>query len=725
MLLQQSGLAVATDDSTHSAGDALLQTEAAAPDHFEDRESFPWRTWVADVAESFSGFDLSATQAAAQLSEHIAERSVALREVAARLAEQHASLRDSAGNAFAHLAEQSSLCATCAVKAMDQIAAQLSEQQTAFMLAARQTAFQFAEREARIKQSAADAAAQLTERMTRLPESSAALKVAAERLREQQEIIQNTARQALAQLADWQLQFKSAASQKVAEWGVTEGQAVSQIALRRAVEAVGTHLSERQAALAQAASAAAAQLTRSAAANRAAELLYEHEMLLRQSSTLIVGLADMQATISPSARRIAAQLAELAELNKQNHHQDHATERHSSMAALREVQDSRRFSNNTTASTKPSTMPPEPKAFAYAWVLAVKRGVQRNGLELLIAAMLCNVVGMCLCNSITTIRDRGGEDAACLGFDRLLMRAGCWFVHRVCLGWALLLLSDILERPPYHIRRYDAMGWPLWSTLLPLSSQIFFFIPAAAILNAAVGYRSKALYSTPARRRFYASLSREVHASIIGCFVSDWCLFPTDVIFLTHHLLGLGIIFGVWSMVLKEAKSIELKSTTHRTEISFWWITGLSIATMEGSSFFYCLYSLISFGNVLNLSLFAVFTYANVLAILCVIARHPWSTSMNLIWNVGEQLGEAIEDANAACQTRLSTSRTKAYASLSYMWKACMVAAISLARQSQMWADMREQVSKPTAVLLSTICVVLAAGCVWRLRDFDAKLESM
>merc|ERR1740138_607306 len=97
------------------------------------------------------------------------------------------------------------------------------------------------------------------------------------------------------------------------------------------------------------------------------------------------------------------------------------------------------------------------------------------------------------------------------------------------------------------------MGWPTWGTLLCMTSQTWFFLPAAAILNAAVA-RGPSCCSSPESRRFYASLSREVHASIVGCFVSDWMLFPTNLTFFGHHLLGLLIVYGTWSMVLEEAK---------------------------------------------------------------------------------------------------------------------------------------------------------------------------
>jgi hypothetical protein len=292
-------------------------------------------------------------------------------------------------------------------------------------------------------------------------------------------------------------------------------------------------------------------------------------------------------------------------------------------------------------------------------------------------------------------------------------------VHRVCLGWALVVLSDRLAEAPYNIRKYDSFGWPLWSTLLPCSSQGLFFLPAAVLLNGAVAQRSRARYGSPQIRRFYASLSREVHAAICGCFVSDWCLFPTDLIFFLHHLLGLGIIFGVWSMVLREARARSCGAEEQPT-IHFWWVTGLSIATMEASSFFYCLYSLVAFGDVLKLSLFAAFTYSNVLSIICVIAQHPWGASVKVIWWAGGHISEAIEGAQTALVRpplqKLSAKGVEV--SASYIIKGLMVAAICAARQSQVWEELRGQTSRPAVVLVGTSCVLAAAACAWRLRDF-------
>jgi len=688
------------------------------------------RAWVAEALPTFD-----AAQAAAQLSGHIAEGSAALREVAAQLAEQQASLKRAAGNAFTHLSEQSALCATCAVNGMKEAAAQLAEQQAAFMLFAGQKAAQLAAREAEMKQSAALAAARLAESF---PGSPAVLKAAASRLREQHATIQVAASNAIAQLTNWQMQVKNAASQTAAQFaeGVAEGQAVlveaatqaagrvsePQVALRRAVAAVGTHLSEGQSALAQAASSTASQLTRSAAngqealwqAATAAELLHEHEKLLRQSSTLILGLAEMQATLSPSAGRVSAQLAELQrQLNQ-------ATPE---LAAMHAAECSPGDAKDVLAAPQHSPEP-EPKPFAYGFVLDIKARVQDAGLEVVIASAFFCVVGLCLCSTVLTIKSGGGEDPESLGYDRLLRRAACWFFHRLCLGWGLVLLSDIMEAPPFHIQKYDTMGWPRWATLLPTSSQFVFFIPAAAVLNTAVAQRSRTRYGTPATRRFYAGLSREVHASIVGCFVSDWCLFPTDMIFFFHHLLGLGIIFGVWAMVLREARSLSSNATDARTTINFWWVTGLSIATMEASSFLYCLYSLMSFGDVLNLSLFAVFTYSNVLSIMCVIAVHPWGTGMKVIWFAGGQLSEAIEGAQTALPRFplpgwLSSKATQV--SMSYILKSLMVAVICLARQSQMWANVGERTPTSAIIVVGTLCVLLAGGCVWRLRDFEAQ----
>eukprot|EP00930_Biecheleria_cincta_P032589 TRINITY_DN225_c0_g3_i1.p1 TRINITY_DN225_c0_g3~~TRINITY_DN225_c0_g3_i1.p1 ORF type:complete len:769 (-),score=166.92 TRINITY_DN225_c0_g3_i1:7-2193(-) len=687
----------------------------------------------------------AAQKAAAQLLEHVSEGSALLSEVAAQLAEQRASLVQAAGQAFAHISEQSALCATCAVNNMREAAARLSEQQAAFMLAAGQTSAKLAERQAQIKQSAAQAAAQLAQN---LPESPAVLKAAASRLREQHQAVQLTASKAMAQLTEWQEKIKSAASHTAAQLveGVAESQAAlgeaashaaerfsePQVALRRAVEAVSVQLSERQTALAEAASAASAKLTRSAAsgqetlrqaAEHAAALLYQHEMLLRQSSMLIVGLAEMQTTFSPSAGRIAAQLLELQNMLPEAgpdaaRMQDGSCAPDDSMEVL------------DFPEQQQSHVAPDRKAFAYAWLLAIKESVEATGALLPVALILFGVVACCLISTILTIRHGGGEDAESLGYRSLLLRAACWFIHRLCLGWGLVLISDILEQAPFHVRKYDAMGWPTWNTLLPFSSQSIFFIPAAAILNTAVAQRSRARYSTPATRRFYASLSREVHASIVGCFVSDWFLFPTDLVFFAHHILGLGIIFGVWSMVLREARSLATQHQAREAEpsaaISFWWITGLSIATMEASSFFYCLYSLMSFGDVLHLSLFAVFTYSNVLSIMCVIAQHPWRSSMKAIWIASGHAKEAIEAAPSRVQLLPLPGwlSSKAEVSVSYMWKSFMVAAICLARQSQMWANVREQTSITSVAVVGTACVLLAGGCVWRLRDFEGQSSS-
>eukprot|EP00931_Biecheleriopsis_adriatica_P106188 TRINITY_DN80695_c0_g1_i1.p1 TRINITY_DN80695_c0_g1~~TRINITY_DN80695_c0_g1_i1.p1 ORF type:complete len:762 (+),score=145.51 TRINITY_DN80695_c0_g1_i1:75-2360(+) len=680
-----------------------------------------------------------AQQAAAQLLEHIAEGTAALREVASQLAEQRASLVHSAGQAFRHLSEQSSICATCAVKGMREVAAQLAQQQQSFVHAVEQTAARLAQRQAQIQRSAGQAAAQfaggLAERQAKiqqsaeeaaaqfaggLPESPAVLKAAAAQLHE----IQVAGSQAMAQLNDWQKNMKNAASKTAAQFveGVAESQVVlaeaagrlsePQMALRRAVEAVSSQLSEKQMALAQAASATSAQLARSAASSQetlrhaaatAAELLYEHELLLRQSSTLLVRLADIQATVSPSAGRISAQLAQLQRLLQQGEAEPTSSPEACSAEA---------------AAAEQQSLTPDQKPFAFWWLIAVKEQVRHAGLLLPLASLLFSVAILCLGSTLLTIVRGGGEDADSLGYRPLLSRAACWLIHRLCLGWWLVLISDMLEKAPLHIPKYDAMGWPTWNTLLPFSSQLIFFIPAAAILNTAVAQRSRARYSTPTRRRFYASLSREVHASILGCFVSDWFLFPTDLTFFAHHLLGLGIIFGVWSMVLREARSIACAPADPSAAISFWWVTGLSIATMEAASFFYCLYSLMSFGDVLHLSLFAVFTYSNVLSIMCVIAQHPWRGSAKAIWMVGGQIGTQSSWLRLPFSHCVSKS---AHVSMSYMWKSFMVAVICLARQKEMWANVREQMSTHSVVLVGTLCVLLAGGCVWRLRDFDGQ----
>jgi hypothetical protein len=288
------------------------------------------------------------------------------------------------------------------------------------------------------------------------------------------------------------------------------------------------------------------------------------------------------------------------------------------------------------------------------------------------------------------------------------------------------LLSDTLAEAPFHIQKYDTMGWPMWSTLMPLSTQLLFFVPAASILNSAVAYGSSCS-STPESRRFYASLSREVHASIVGCFVSDWLLFPTDIVFLGHHILGLGIIFGVWSMVLGEARLLsDTAASTGEarslTTINFWWVTGLSVASMEASSFFYNLYSVMSFGAVLNLSFFAVFTYSNLLSLMCVLAQHPWGTSMKVIWAAGSLLSGIIERAQSAFpQVHIPwwlSSKTTSD-SVSYLWKSFMVTVICLARHHQMWCYVREQMSSSAAIGVGATCALLAGASVWRLKDFE------
>lgn len=700
-----------------------------------------------------------AAQTASQLAEHISEGSAALREVASQLAQQRASLQHSAQQAFAHLSEQSTLWAQAsreqAVKGMTEIASQLAEQQAAFILAAGQAAAMLAQREAEMHRSAGQAAAQLAERLSEGPQ---VLKAAVVRLGEQRETVQSMAAVAMTQLETWRTQAQSAASQSAAQLAESVAQkkaelaetmaqrkaelaekarsaasqstahfaeslaqmkaelveagsraagrlADRQSALRSAAAAVGAHLSEQQAAVAQTAIRTleySGQETLLQASGMAAALLYEHEKLLRQSSTLIVGLADMQATFSPTAARIAAQLAEL--------------ERH--VAA----NDGSRCSLNTsTDASVPQPPAVEFKPFAYAWLLAVKARLQGMGVELPVAISLLAIVMVCACVTLSTVMRGGGEDPVSLGYSSLLLRAGCWLIQRVCCGWAFVLLSDRLAEAPFNIPKYDVMGWPLWSTAIPAATQLLFFCPAALVLNTAVAHRSRARYSTPKTRCFYASLSREVHAAIIGCFVSDWLLFPTDLTFLVHHLFGLFIVLGIWSMVLKEARSLGVGATEPRTPISFWWVTGLSIATMEGSSFFYCLYSLMSFGEILKLSLFAAYTYSHVLSITCVISQHPWGTSMKAIWWAGSWAGSLNSSQSAMPQLPLLKrlrSKKGACVSVNYLYISLMVIALCMARQHMAWDTVKGQTSGVATILVGNVCALLAAGCAWRLRDF-------
>jgi hypothetical protein len=283
-----------------------------------------------------------------------------------------------------------------------------------------------------------------------------------------------------------------------------------------------------------------------------------------------------------------------------------------------------------------------------------------------------------------------------------------------------------MAEAPLRIQRYDAMGWPMWSTLLPLSSQLFFFIPAAAILNTAVAC-GISCSSTPESQRFYASLSREVHAAIVGCFLSDWLLFPTDLVFFIHHTLGLGIVFGVWEMVQGEARLLSAGAPQgvngpRLTAINFWWFTGLSVAAMEASSFFFNLYSVMNFGAALNLSLFAVFTYSNMLSVMCVLSRHPWGTSAKAIWLAGSQLHKVVQRAQAAFPQlplpRWISSKTTTD-SVSYLSKLFIIVVLCLARHHQMWLYVREQMASSSAIIVGATCVLLASASVWRMRDFE------
>merc|ERR1719460_3211118 len=100
------------------------------------------------------------------------------------------------------------------------------------------------------------------------------------------------------------------------------------------------------------------------------------------------------------------------------------------------------------------------------------------------------------------------------------------------------------------------------------------------------------------------------------------------------------------------------------------------------------------FGALLNLSLFVVFTYSNLLSIMCVLAQHPWGTSIKVIWAAGTILHQITERARATfprvpIPQWLSSKTTSD--SVSYLWKSFMILAICLARQNQMWVYVREQ----------------------------------
>jgi len=499
-------------------------------------------------------------------------------------------------------------------------------------------------------------------------------------------------------------------------------------------------LAEQQAILATAATKAAAHLTHFCvgcgqdalrqATVLAADQLAEHEVLLRDSARRIATqLADLQAAFSPSAGRIAVHLSELQqnlrkfeEAERQNHGGC------SVQGAVGSMPEPLPCTLNSGDNQTRVTLAPKP--FGLPWLLAVRKMALHTGQEVPLAFSLLFCVALCVTSTFHAIARSGGEDLASFSYGNLIRRAAWWLAHRVFLGLALLLLSDAMASPPLNISKYDAMGWPMWSTLLALSSQLCFFVPAAAVLNTAVAAGS-GCHGTPSSRRLYASLSREVHAAIVGCFVSDWLLFPTNLTFFGHHILGLGIIYGVWSMVLGEAKLLSENSVTVAdtapalgglTSSSFWLVTGLSVASMEASSFFYNLYSVTSFGSVLNLSLFAVFTYSNLLSMMCVLAQHPWGTSMKLVWAAGSLLSGITERAQVTFpHVRIPSwlaSKTTSD-SVSYTYKSCMITVICLARHYEMWMVVREQVSTAAVTIVGATCVFLAAALVWRLKAFE------
>jgi hypothetical protein len=672
----------------------------------------------------------------------ILEGSATLKEAAARLKEQHAAL----------------------ALAANQAVAQLTGQKDALVQAAGQAAAKWAERTQQdLKEKAAQAAAQLADRLAEGPEI---LKAAAERVGKQHVTLQETASKALAQLSDWTVsdvanqarglvgeplaQFSdwtvsdvaNQAKKQFSEQHATLRDAVANVGaqlsehqtmlaqqfseqhatLRNAVATVGAQLSERQTMLTQAATQAATHVTQFClscgqdalrqAATTATAQLAEHEMLLRESAALIaVQVANLQAAISPSAGRIAAQLAELL----------CESEDYASLIGTCSLPpaDGDLLQQRQQSSEAPTSSPQKPLARAY--LLSARRMVQGTRYDFYLSCACLGMVAICLCSTIFTIGLHGGEDASSLSYPNFVRRAAVWFVHRIFLGWALLSLSDVMAEAPLHIPKYDAMGWPMWSTLLPLSTQLFFFVPAAAILNTNVAMGSSPNH-TQESHRFCASLSREVHASLVGCFTSDWLLFPTDLVFFGHHILGLGIIFGVWNMVLDEARLLSTSAPDCKAR--FFWVTGLSVASMEASSFFFNLYSVISPGALLNLSLFAVFTYSNVLCLMCVLSQHPWGTSIKVIWVARSFLSSVIERTQAAFpQVRIPSwlSSKTTSDSVSYLWKSFMVSVLCLARHFQMWCYVREQLSSSSVVIVGAACVGLAGALVWRLQDFEGR----
>jgi hypothetical protein len=749
-LIQAASQAV-TQLAEKKAPQTTAALKSAAAQLAEQQAAF-----VTQLSEQGAEIKQTAAQAAIRMGERLAEGPAVLKLAAlvqlnnwkTKATEGHAAFKEAATQAAARLSEQHADFVLAIggqlterqTELLNNAATLLAKRQAAFVEAAEEAASQLAARQTEIKQTATQAAAQLVER---LAESPSVLRKAAAHLGEQHTTLHQAATEALTQLANWKLRATEVASQSAVQFaeGVADRQAAlveaatqaaqhlteQQATLHDAISAIGKELSKRQAILGQAASQAAAALTQFCvgcgqdalrqAASLAMEQLAEHEMLLHESGAdMAIALANLQAALSPSAGRIAAQLAEL----QQNY--------------ARELENASRTScpvHNASDSAEKFPCVPTPdvqatKPFALPYLIVSKAVVQSISCEVPLGIALLGMVALCVYSTIHTIAKCGGEDVASLAYSSFLRRVAIWFVHRVLLGWALVLLSDCMSGAPLFLKKYDAMGWPMWSTLMPLSTQLCFFIPAAAILNTAVACGSS-FCSLQETRRFYASLSREVHAAIVGCFVSDWLLFPTDLLFFGHHVLGLGIVFGVWSMVLEEAKLLAANATSvgsarQLTAINFWWVTGLSIAAMEASSFFYCLYSVMSFGAILNLSWFAVFTYSNVLSIMCMLAQHPWGTSMKVIWAAGSWLQQTIERAQVTfphlpIPQWLSSKTTSD--SVSYLWKSFMITAICLARHQQMWIYVHEQLSSSSVIIVGGLCMLLAGASVWRLKDFE------
>ncbi|CAK0809213.1 unnamed protein product, partial [Prorocentrum cordatum] len=115
------------------------------------------------------------------------------------------------------------------------------------------------------------------------------------------------------------------------------------------------------------------------ASETAARLLQEHERLLRESSALIRGLADLQATLSPSAGRVSAQLAELQRLVALEHESWQGAEGPAS--ALGEECAAGEAAAPAASAHADGPAAPAPKAFAYQWLLALKAHVQALGVE--------------------------------------------------------------------------------------------------------------------------------------------------------------------------------------------------------------------------------------------------------------------------------------------------------------------------------------------------------